>query len=235
MCHEAGASFMGVGEVMRKLRLGLDEPDIDRAGLRALVDRVDERFQFFQHVLETGRSHSRPVEPEMRREDLAAILADEVSLLPARFPDRAERIAVDLSAVERPLAIDADAGFLRQAFGNILKNAVEAYGAAASGSLRVTVTASAGPTDATVTIRDDGMGMTEHDAARAFVPFGSSKPGGTGFGLFIARRAAVSVHGGELWLRSAPGEGTTVTMMLPLRQEQPRAARRTRQTRKART
>jgi signal transduction histidine kinase len=222
MCHEAESSFLAVHAMLGRQREMLDAPDVDRAALRDLVDRVEERFRFFEHVLKTARTHARPVEPSFQREDVATILAGEASLLRERFANRAERIAVDLSGVERPLLIDADAGFLREAFGNILKNAVEAYGdrdVGATQSIRVTVTASAGPTDATVTIRDYGCGMPEHEAARAFVPFGSSKPGGTGFGLFLARRAAVAVHGGALGLASALGEGTTVTMTLPLRQE----------------
>jgi signal transduction histidine kinase len=226
MCHELDSSSMAVGELVRRLQEGIDAPAIDRAELRALAGRIDERYEFFRRVLGAARSHSQPAEPSFAREDLAEILVDEASLLRGHFADRAERIAVDVSAVERPLAIEADAACLRQAFGNILKNAVEAYGARHSGPIRVTVTASATATDATVTIRDSGAGMTEHDVARAFAPFGSSKPGGTGFGLFIARRVAVAVHGGGLKLKSAPGEGTTVTMTLPLRQERPARTRR---------
>ncbi len=81
------------------------------------------------------------------------------------------------------------------------------------------MTGRASAIDVTVTVRDFGAGMHERDVARAFVPFGSSKPGGTGFGLYIARRVARAVHGGDLTLASTLGEGTTVTMTLPLRQE----------------
>jgi signal transduction histidine kinase len=223
MCHEAGSSFLAYSATMQTLRGALEAPTLDRPALRALVERIDERFRFFQHVLETGRGNARPVEAEIRRLDVGAIVADEVELLPSRFADRAERILVDASGLERPLAIDGDEGFLRQALGNVLKNAVEAYGARHEGAIRIEVAARAGASDATVTIRDWGSGMTDHDVARAFVPFESSKPGGTGFGLFIARRVAVAVHGGSLTLASRLGEGTTVTMTLPLRHEQPRA------------
>ncbi|MGO9000042.1 MAG: ATP-binding protein [Polyangiaceae bacterium] len=222
MVHETGATFMDFKMAATHLREAVDAPEIDRARVRALADRLQERFAFFQRVLETGRMHSRPVEPDLRREDVAALVADEASLLGGRFPDRAGRIDVDLSGLERPLVIDGDASFLRQAFGNILKNAVEAYDGGAESherAIRIVVTGRASAIDVTVTVRDFGAGMHERDVARAFVPFGSSKPGGTGFGLYIARRVARAVHGGDLTLASTLGEGTTVTMTLPLRQE----------------
>ena len=83
--------------------------------------------------------------------------------------------------------------------------------------IRVTVRALPGGTDAEIAIADDGCGMDASSVERAFVPFGSVKDGGTGFGLFIARRVARAIHGGDLSLASRRGEGTTVTMTLPLR------------------
>ena len=227
MYHEASSSFLGFRGTVKKLKDAIDAPAIDRGELRALVDRLEERFGFFAHLLETGRDHARPVEPDIRPADLGELLADEAALLRARFPDRSARIEVDLSGVERPLAIDADAAFLRQAFGNILRNAVEAYDADAAGPIRIVVTAGAPPgaTDAVITIRDFGAGMHARDVARAFVPFGSSKPGGTGFGLYIARGVARAVHGGDLALESALGQGTTVTMRLPTGHERGRKRR----------
>jgi signal transduction histidine kinase len=141
--------------------------------------------------------------------------------LATRFPEKAGRLRVDLSEVDRALAIDVDAQFLRQAIANILKNAVEAYDGREAEDVRVTVSARAVADEASVeiVIRDYGCGMQEPSAERAFVPFESSKDGGTGFGLFIARRVARNVHGGDLRLESVIGEGTTVRMTLPLRQE----------------
>jgi signal transduction histidine kinase len=134
--------------------------------------------------------------------------------------------------VDRALVADIDAAFLREALANLLKNAVEAYDAASDAPVRIRVSVRAlpGGTDAEIAIADDGCGMDASSVERAFVPFGSTKVGGTGFGLFVARRVARAIHGGDLSLVSARGEGTTVTMTLPLRQHVPKrrgGARRT--------
>jgi hypothetical protein len=58
MYHEAASSFMGFTETVKKLRAAVEQPEIDRAQLRAHADRLDERFAFFRHVLETGKTHA---------------------------------------------------------------------------------------------------------------------------------------------------------------------------------
>jgi signal transduction histidine kinase len=233
MVHEAGGAFMAFDEAARKLREGLDAPDADRARLGAELDRIEERFAFFKHVLATGRANAKAEEPEFREESVAAIVLDEVALLGSRFPERAGRFAFDTSGVDRALVADIDAAFLREALANLLKNAVEAYDAASDAPVRIRVSLRAlpGGTDAEIAIADDGCGMDASSVERAFVPFGSTKKGGTGFGLFLARRVARAIHGGDLSLVSARGGGTTVTMTLPLRQHVPKrrgGARRTR-------
>ena len=65
-----------------------------------------------------------------------------------------------------------------------------------------------------LTVRDQGPGMTEAKRARLFEPFFSDKTGGTGLGLTIVKRF-VEDHAGSIAVKSAPGEGTTVEVLLP--------------------
>lgn len=65
-----------------------------------------------------------------------------------------------------------------------------------------------------IRIADDGPGMKDSLASRAFEPLFSSKPNGTGLGLASVRDFAVET-GGDAWLKSAQGEGTSVYLQLP--------------------
>jgi signal transduction histidine kinase len=65
-----------------------------------------------------------------------------------------------------------------------------------------------------VVVADTGRGMTEAELARAFEPFFTTKANGTGLGLAICRQVMVR-HGGDIWLSSAPGRGTTATLVFP--------------------
>jgi signal transduction histidine kinase len=63
-------------------------------------------------------------------------------------------------------------------------------------------------------VRDDGPGIPPEIRERHFEPFVSGRPGGTGLGLPIVQRA-VEAHRGLLFVTSAPGAGTTFTILLP--------------------
>jgi two-component system NtrC family sensor kinase len=68
-----------------------------------------------------------------------------------------------------------------------------------------------------VEVRDWGTGMDEAALARIFQPFFTTKPKGMGLGLSISR-TIVEAHGGTLSVHSAPGQGSTFRIELPLRQ-----------------
>src|SRR5262249_57568264 len=65
-----------------------------------------------------------------------------------------------------------------------------------------------------IKLRDTGRGMSDEELARVFTPFSTAFDGGTGLGMAIVRRI-VEDHGGAIDVESTPGEGTTVTILLP--------------------
>jgi signal transduction histidine kinase len=81
------------------------------------------------------------------------------------------------------------------------------------------------PAERTVTIAidDTGVGMSEQTLSRAFDLFFTTKSQGTGLGMAIAR-STVTLHGGELSVESAPGQGTRVRVTLPVEAPAPGGA-----------
>jgi two-component system nitrogen regulation sensor histidine kinase GlnL len=121
-----------------------------------------------------------------------------------------------------------DANRLTQVFLNLTRNAFQAM-EGRGGRLTITtrmtldhrVFTESGrlvPTVATW-IRDTGPGMGEEELRQATIPFFTKRSDGTGLGLSVAEYW-VSEHGGTLHIESAPGEGTTVRVTLPLRREE---------------
>ena len=64
-------------------------------------------------------------------------------------------------------------------------------------------------------MQDDGAGIEPADLEKLFIPFFTTKRNGTGLGLAISRRL-VEAHGGEIAVRSTPGQGSVFTVRLPV-------------------
>jgi two-component system nitrogen regulation sensor histidine kinase NtrY len=97
-----------------------------------------------------------------------------------------------------------------RALSNVVENALHAM----PGKGTLTIDAIVDPSDVSLVVTDTGVGMDEEALERVFEPYFSTKTTGTGLGLPIARRN-VELNGGSIEVRSAKGEGTTVTLRLP--------------------
>jgi len=115
--------------------------------------------------------------------------------------------------------VEGDPGALNQVFLNLLKNAAEAIEEGRGGKIRVS--AHMDGQAVVIEIRDDGPGISEAVRERLFEPFFTTKAAGkgTGLGLAICQRI-VGEHGGTISIESEPGEGTGVTVRLPVNTDQ---------------
>jgi signal transduction histidine kinase len=113
--------------------------------------------------------------------------------------------------------IPAHAAELNQVWTNLIDNAVQAMGAGRGGSGTLTVRTARDGDRVLVEVCDTGPGVPEEIQHRVFEPFFTTKPvgEGTGLGLDISYRIVVNRHGGQLALRSRPGE-TRFQVWLPL-------------------
>jgi signal transduction histidine kinase len=104
----------------------------------------------------------------------------------------------------------ADRAQVEQLLLNLFRNSVEA----SPGSVTVRVAANAANGWLHLDVADDGPGMSPEQAERAFEPFFTAKPGGTGLGLATIHRVAEN-HGGSVALETAPGRGATFHFRFP--------------------
>lgn len=122
---------------------------------------------------------------------------------------RGRKIEINQDLAETP-PILMDANHLQGVFYNLLANAAEAM--PRGGELRVSTSRTR--EGVVLSIEDGGEGIQPAVLPRLGQPFFSTKPGGTGLGLFLAKRI-VREHGAELRIESAPGRGTCVSMVFP--------------------
>ncbi len=117
---------------------------------------------------------------------------------------------VRLELPEQPLMVRVVPTALRAALANLLENAVQASPRDAD----VAVTVRGDSERAEVTLHDQGPGLPSEVRQRLFAPHVTTKVGGSGMGLFLARQLVVSMHGGTLEVEDAPQGGTVVTVAL---------------------
>jgi signal transduction histidine kinase len=118
-------------------------------------------------------------------------------------------LEVAIEAVEEARRVMADRILLRRVFDNLLVNARDA------GARRVAVRVERLGARARILFSDDGRGIPAAIVERLFEPFATSRPGGLGLGLAIAR-GIVAAHGGELGARNRPEGGAEFEMTLPV-------------------
>ena len=125
--------------------------------------------------------------------------------------ERAEEAGVALAVSgDSKLVVDADPRKLRQALLNLVLNAIQASPRGAT--VKLSVAGECG--GARITVQDDGVGMTPEVLERIRKPYFTTKEGGTGLGVAVAR-GLVEQHGGQMEIQSASGKGTTLTISLP--------------------
>ncbi len=124
--------------------------------------------------------------------------------------DRALTIDVAADVPMVPGHVDA----LGRALTNVLFNAVEASPPDAPITLHVSCTTRKGRPMIEVVVRDQGSGIPAARLARIWEPYVTHKAGGTGLGLAIVRQTLLA-HDGFVEVESAPGEGTTMRLLLP--------------------
>jgi signal transduction histidine kinase len=175
-------------------RLAIVAAEADR--LQAIVDG----FLSFSRGLDDLKLE--PVRPHEVARELAVLLET-----------RAEEAGVGIDVVgEAELVLDADERKLRQALLNLVLNAVQASPRGA----RVRIAVERDCQGARITVRDDGVGMSAEVLSRIARPYFTTKEGGSGLGVAVAR-GLIEQHGGQLEFTSAAGKGTTASVLLPMK------------------
>jgi signal transduction histidine kinase len=179
---------------------------------------LGEKIEHLNRIVEQILDFARTTEPRLSAVDLNEVI-EELGLL-VRHKLRNQNIQLSQKLEPDLPAVMADPTQLEQAFLNLILNAVEAMPrggklAITSGKLHLP-RGSHQPTHLLVEFKDNGEGMNEEQRRRAFTSvLSTTKTKGTGLGLAIVGRV-IETHRGKLKIKSAPGRGTTISVLLPL-------------------
>jgi two-component system CheB/CheR fusion protein len=204
------ALALQVGLCERQLSAERDRPDALRAGVARIARATRRLTELAERLLDVSTLRQRPL--ALRREpvDLAAVAREAAEAVAASgLP---AEIRIDAQA---PVVGSWDRVRVAQVLEHLIGNAVK-FGPGRP----VDVTISATDDRARIVVRDRGIGIPEDAQERIFDRFERAVPtrnyGGFGLGPWLVRQA-VEAHGGTIDVASAPSEGATFTVELPLR------------------
>jgi signal transduction histidine kinase len=204
VAHELKNPLASIKALVRLVRKGATERQTQER-----LDVVENEVTRMEKILRDYLSFSRPLEELKPQPVELGVLADDVI---AALEGRASAAGVDLSRKPSSSTIVGDPRRLKEALLNLIGNAVEAT--PNGGKVEVSVREHDG--GARIVIKDSGRGMNDAELARIGTPFFTTREGGTGLGIVLAR-SVVSQHGGTLEYASESGKGTTATVFLPYR------------------
>ncbi len=189
------------------------EPERARALLREVEGDLSELDGLVGDILAAARLEAVGAQALQRaRLDLCELVRQAVARLARLHPGR----TVD-ARLAAPGQVEGDAGLLGRVFDNLLDNAAKYSEPATSIEVRLEPAGDV----LRLAVQDRGRGLSAEDQARLFTPFFRADPsrargtGGVGLGLALCQRV-VAAHGGRIAVESRLGEGTTVTVELPV-------------------
>lgn len=210
LAHEIRNPVAAIRGSVEELGHNLDDTATAQSLTDIAIRECDQLNQIVTGFLEFARNSTAAQQTfDLREllEEVAALLGREARCTPA--------LDVEWRAEDQPMLVCLDRAQLKQAFLNIGKNALEAM--PEGGKLSISVEKPNGKAGhVQIDFRDSGLGMRPDEIEKIFEPFFTTKKRGFGMGLAIVQKI-ISAYGGSVLVSSKEGQGTTVTVVLPLK------------------
>ncbi|HEX6040494.1 ATP-binding protein [Longimicrobium sp.] len=215
MSHELRTPLNGILGYTELLLMGIPHPlpDASCTQVRRIGSSARHLLQIIEQILAFSRLEAGREEVHPEDVELGELVRETAALVQPLAQQKGLRFALALPA--GPVRMRTDAGKLRQILLNLLSNAIKF-----TESGEVALSAEADGARVRLSVRDTGIGLTPEQRARIFEPFwqadhsSTRQAGGTGLGLSVTWQL-VELLGGEVSVESAPGAGTTFTVVLP--------------------
>ena len=192
---------------MRMLAQMMQKPEMSVEKHQQSLRYILEEIERIDTIVKGLMDFARPIALNLSQQPIAPVLEAVLALMEANLAHHQIQLVLDVSPETPEVQFDSDK--LKQAFMNVVLNAVEAM--PQGGELKVSTFTKEG--NICIKITDTGVGISEEDLEHIFEPFFTRKTKGTGLGLANVKRI-FEEHGGTVEIESVPDEGTTVLMTL---------------------
>jgi len=207
VAHEVRNPLNAVQMAAQRLSKEFEVPPDDQPEYHALLGMLRSEGARVEAVVTEFLELGRPLVLQRRSVDSAQALGQALAPLEARAEAEGKRLQIQGTCAQ-PVRVDSRR--LVQIVDNLVRNALDATPVGGA----VQVRTSCDDEGLSVVVDDEGPGMAPETLAQVMDPFFTTKARGTGLGLPLARRLA-QAHGGQLLIRSTPGQGTQAHLHIP--------------------
>jgi len=204
MAHEIKNPLTAIKTFTEHLPEKFDSEEF-RAKFHKIVGGEVERIN---HIVQQLLDFSKPVPPKLQPVQINNILDETLEFLNSDLIERHIEVTKDYDAFT---TIQGDPQQLKQVFLNLFLNSLQAM----NGSGKLNISTTQADSNLTITIQDNGEGMTQQTLDRLFEPFYTTKSTGTGLGLSVVK-GIIDEHGGSVQVESNDQKGTKVKVNLSL-------------------
>lgn len=208
--HELGNPINSIKMTLSVLKKNIHEYSTN--AIEKFVDRAMTEIARVEYLLQALKSFSMFESPNIQPVKIADFLTRFISLVQSDLQTSGIKIS---KAVEPNLEfVSADPRLLHQIMLNLITNASDALVNTISPEIIIRAKAHKKQEFVTITVEDNGCGMSEEMQANLFKPFYTTKPRGTGLGLMITLKM-VTLLKGRMEIKSTKGAGTKIIIYLP--------------------
>ena len=183
--------------------------DLPEARRKQSMQYILEEIERIDVIVKGFMDFARPASLNPAPHDLNQVLQEVLDLMEANLNHHQIALLKKFAPNLAPVSLDRDK--LKQAVMNIVLNAMDAM--PEGGTLEIVTLQ--GADKVRIDVMDTGIGIPPEDLNQLFEPFFTTKSQGTGLGLVNAKRV-LEQHGGDIQGKSVVGQGTTISLWLPL-------------------
>lgn len=209
VAHELGNPLNSLTIHLQLLERRLKKMGAKGESLREHLDVATGEIKRLDFIIGQFLAAIRPTQPQLQRVQLRELLDECVRFLQPEIEQAKVRLKLDLRADLPSMLLDGNQ--MKQAVYNLIRNACQAM--PNGGTLTISGTFT--DFEVRLSFEDTGKGISSEQMNKLFQPFATTRSTGTGLGLLIVRRI-VREHGGEIDIESREGQGTRVSLWLPL-------------------
>jgi len=210
LAHEIKNPLSTVGLNLQLLKEDLDPREPLYTRLVSRLDTVQRETSRLREILDDFLRYAGRIELDRRPVDLNELLEELVDFFAPQA--HLQRVPIRLKKHPQPVVANVDAKLVKQAVLNLMINAIQAMPEGGELILSLAID----PRHVTIDVIDTGPGIPRDVAEKIFQAYYTTKKGGTGIGLAMAKRI-VEEHGGSIGVRSEVGKGSDFAIRLPLR------------------